>query len=129
MKVLDPEKTEVVHNGDWILSLDLKGLLEVCSKFTVARILERDDFTKRYTSHTPIALHEFLYPVMQAYDSVIDRRPTWRWVAPTSSSTCSQGASSWRRWAWSPRWPSACPCWKAPTAFARCPSPTATTSA
>lgn len=71
MKVLDPEKTEVVHNGDWILSLDLKGLLEVCSKFTVARILERDDFTKRYTSHTPIALHEFLYPVMQAYDSVM----------------------------------------------------------
>lgn len=71
MKVLDPEKTNVVHNGDWILSLDLKGLLEVCSKFTVARILERDDFTKRYTSHTPIALHEFLYPVMQAYDSVM----------------------------------------------------------
>ena len=71
MKVLDPEKTNVVHNGDWILSLDLKGLLEVCSKFTVARILERDDFTKRYTNHTPIALHEFLYPVMQAYDSVM----------------------------------------------------------
>ncbi len=71
VKVLDPEKTTIVHNGDWILSLDLKGLLELCSKFTVARILERDDFTKRYQSHTPIALHEFLYPVMQAYDSVM----------------------------------------------------------
>ena len=71
MKILDPEKTTVVHNGDWILSLDLKGLLELCSKFTVARILERDDFTKRYQSQTPIALHEFLYPVMQAYDSVM----------------------------------------------------------
>ena len=70
MKILDPEKTNVVHNGDWILSLDLKGMLELCSKFTVARILERDDFTKRYQSQTPIALHEFLYPVMQAYDSV-----------------------------------------------------------
>ena len=70
MKILDPEKTTIVHNGDWILSLDLKGLLELCSKFTVARILERDDFTKRYQSQTPIALHEFLYPVMQAYDSV-----------------------------------------------------------
>lgn len=70
MKILDPSRTEVVHNGDWILSLDLKGLLELCSKFTVARILERDDFTKRYRSKTPIALHEFLYPVMQAYDSV-----------------------------------------------------------
>ena len=69
--VLDPEKTTVVHNADWILSLDLKGLLEIASKFTVARILERDDFTKRYQSHTPIALHEFLYPVMQAYDSVV----------------------------------------------------------
>ena len=70
MKILDPEKTTIVHNGDWILSMDLAGLLQVCSKFTVARILERDDFTKRYQSQTPIALHEFLYPVMQAYDSV-----------------------------------------------------------
>ncbi len=70
MKILDPEKTTIVHNGDWILSLDLKGMLELCSKFTVARILERDDFAKRYQSQTPIALHEFLYPVMQAFDSV-----------------------------------------------------------
>lgn len=70
MKILDPEKTTIVHNGDWILTMDLKGLLSVASKFTVARILERDDFTKRYQSQTPIALHEFLYPVMQAYDSV-----------------------------------------------------------
>jgi tyrosyl-tRNA synthetase len=70
MKILDPEKTTIVHNGDWILPLDLKGLLSLCSNFTVARILERDDFTKRYNSHTPIALHEFLYPVMQAFDSV-----------------------------------------------------------
>ena len=70
MKILDPEKTTIVHNGDWIFSLDLKQMLELCSKFTVARILERDDFTKRYQSGTPIALHEFLYPVMQALDSV-----------------------------------------------------------
>ncbi len=71
MKVLDPTKTKIVHNGDWILSMDLGKLFEIASKFTVARILERDDFTKRYQSHTPIALHEFLYPVMQAYDSVM----------------------------------------------------------
>jgi tyrosyl-tRNA synthetase len=71
MKVLDPERTTVVHNGDWILSMNLERLLEIASKFTVARILERDDFTKRYNSHAPIALHEFLYPVMQAYDSVM----------------------------------------------------------
>ncbi len=71
VKVLDPDRLEIVHNADWILSMDLERLLELCSKFTVARILERDDFTKRYQSKTPIALHEFLYPVMQAYDSVM----------------------------------------------------------
>ena len=70
MKVLDPEKTKIVYNGDWILNMGLKELLELCSNFTVARILERDDFTKRYKAQTPIALHEFLYPVMQANDSV-----------------------------------------------------------
>ena len=70
MKVLDPEKTKIVYNGDWILNMSLKELLELCSNFTVARILERDDFTKRYKAQTPIALHEFLYPVMQANDSV-----------------------------------------------------------
>ncbi len=102
MKILDPEKTTIVHNGDWILSMDLAGLLQVCSKFTVARILERDDFTKRYQSQTPIALHEFLYPVMQAFDSV-QSRPTSRWAAPTSFSTCSLAASSWRRWALEPQ--------------------------
>lgn len=73
VKILDasPDKLTICHNADWILSMDLKRLLEVCSKFTVARILERDDFTKRYNAQTPIALHEFLYPVMQAYDSVM----------------------------------------------------------
>ncbi|MCI1665643.1 MAG: tyrosine--tRNA ligase [Atopobiaceae bacterium] len=70
-KILDPDKTSIVHNADWILTLDLKELLGLLSKFTVARILERDDFEKRYKSQTPIALHEFLYPVMQAYDSVM----------------------------------------------------------
>ncbi len=70
-KVLDPERLTIAHNADWILSMDLEKLLSICSKFTVARILERDDFTKRYNAQTPIALHEFLYPVMQAYDSVM----------------------------------------------------------
>ena len=70
MKILDPEKTTIVHNADWILSLTLEDMLGLLSKFTVARILERDDFNNRYTNHSPIALHEFIYPVMQAYDSV-----------------------------------------------------------
>lgn len=69
-KILDPEKTELRFNADWILSVDTKKLLELMSKFTVARILERDDFHNRYTNNQPISLHEFLYPVMQAFDSV-----------------------------------------------------------
>lgn len=71
VKVLDTQRLEIKHNADWICSMDLEKLLSVCSKFTVARILERDDFSKRYHAQTPIALHEFLYPVMQAYDSVM----------------------------------------------------------
>ena len=71
MKILDPTRTTVVHNSEWILSLDMAGLLELLSSFTVARILERDDFSKRYQGGLPIALHEFIYPVMQAYDSVM----------------------------------------------------------
>jgi len=70
-KILDREKTTLVHNSDWLLPLDLEKLLALTSNFTVARILERDDFQKRYTTNQPISLHEFLYPVMQAYDSVV----------------------------------------------------------
>lgn len=70
-KVLDPAKTTLRYNSEWILGLDMEGLLKLLSNFTVARILERDDFHNRYTSGQPISLHEFLYPVMQAYDSVV----------------------------------------------------------
>ena len=69
-KILDPSKTEIVWNSEWIYKLDLQGLLELTSNFTVARILERDDFHNRYTNQQPISLHEFLYPTLQAYDSV-----------------------------------------------------------
>ena len=70
-KILDPEKTTLRYNSEWILDLNMEKLLSLLSNFTVARILERDDFHKRYTGGLPIALHEFLYPVMQAYDSVV----------------------------------------------------------
>ena len=70
-KVLDPEKTTLRYNSEWIFALNMEGLLKLTSNFTVARILERDDFHNRYTSNLPISLHEFLYPVMQAYDSVV----------------------------------------------------------
>ena len=66
-KVLDPEKTTLRYNSEWILDLDMEGLLKLLANFTVARILERDDFHNRYASGQSISLHEFLYPVMQAY--------------------------------------------------------------
>lgn len=71
MKILDPEKTKIVHNGDWLKPLDLAQMLGIMSKFNVARILEREDFHKRYTNEQSISLHEFIYPVLQAYDSVV----------------------------------------------------------
>lgn len=70
-KILDPDRTTLRCNSEWILSLEMADLLKLLSNFTVARILERDDFHKRYTEGRPIALHEFMYPVMQAYDSVV----------------------------------------------------------
>ncbi len=70
-KILDEEKTELVWNGSWLTTLNLEELLKLASNFTVARILERDDFSNRYKQEQPISLHEFLYPVMQAYDSVM----------------------------------------------------------
>ncbi len=70
-KILDKEKTIIRFNGDWLLNLTLKDLVFLSSHFTIARILERDDFFNRYKSGTPIYLHEFFYPVMQAYDSIV----------------------------------------------------------
>lgn len=69
-RVLDPEKTEVRFNGEWLELLNLEQVLRLASTITVARMLERDDFQNRYTHNTPIGLHEFFYPLMQAYDSV-----------------------------------------------------------
>jgi tyrosyl-tRNA synthetase len=69
-KILDPEKTEVRFNSDWLAPLKFEDLIRLCSKYTVARILERDDFSKRYKEGVPISVHELLYPLAQAYDSV-----------------------------------------------------------
>lgn len=69
-KVLDPAKTKVVFNSEWLSKLNLKDILKITSSMTVARMLERDDFSKRYKSGVPISLVEFLYPLMQGYDSV-----------------------------------------------------------
>jgi tyrosyl-tRNA synthetase len=68
--VLDADKTEIRYNSEWCDPLGARGMIELSAKYTVARILEREDFTKRFQSNTPISLHEFLYPLMQGYDSV-----------------------------------------------------------
>jgi tyrosyl-tRNA synthetase len=68
--VLDPSKTEIRYNSEWCDPLGSRGLIQLAAKYTVARMMERDDFTKRYAAGTPISVHEFLYPLMQGYDSV-----------------------------------------------------------
>ncbi|MGC2167176.1 MAG: tyrosine--tRNA ligase, partial [Gallionella sp.] len=69
-KVLDPEKTEVVFNSTWMDNFSAADLIKLAATHTVARMLERDDFSKRYRSNQPIAIHEFIYPLVQGYDSV-----------------------------------------------------------
>jgi len=69
-RILDPEKTEVRYNGEWLELITLEEVLHMAATTTVARMLEREDFKNRYTNHIPIGLHEFFYPLMQAYDSV-----------------------------------------------------------
>jgi tyrosyl-tRNA synthetase len=69
-KVLDPEKTEIVFNSGWMDKFDAADLIKLAATHTVARMLERDDFSKRYKNNQPIAIHEFIYPLVQGYDSV-----------------------------------------------------------
>jgi tyrosyl-tRNA synthetase len=69
-KILDPEKTEVRFNSEWLQPLRYEELVRLCSRYTVARILERDEFSKRFKDGVPISVHELLYPLAQAYDSV-----------------------------------------------------------
>ena len=69
-KVLDPDKTEISFNSKWLMKLGYEDMIRLCSHYTVARILERDDFSKRYKGGQPISVHELLYPLAQGYDSV-----------------------------------------------------------
>jgi tyrosyl-tRNA synthetase len=69
-KILDPEKTQILFNSEWSDKLGAEGMIRLASRYTVARLLERDDFSKRMKNSQPIALHELLYPLMQGYDSV-----------------------------------------------------------
>ena len=114
-KILDPEKTLVDFNSRWMKPLSAQGLIELAAKHTVARMLEREDFHQRFTNHAPISIHEFLYPLVQGYDSVA-LGPMWNWAAPTRISTCWWAGNCSGNMARSPRWSSPCPCWKAWTA-------------
>ncbi|MGH8446453.1 MAG: tyrosine--tRNA ligase, partial [Solimonas sp.] len=69
-KILDPEKTTIEFNSRWLDKLGAEGMIRLAAQHTVARMLERDDFAKRYAGNQPIAVHEFLYPLLQGYDSV-----------------------------------------------------------
>ncbi len=69
-KILDKEKTKIVYNSEWLNKMNFKDVLELTGKYTVARLLERDDFSNRFNNKTPIGVHEFMYPLMQGYDSV-----------------------------------------------------------
>lgn len=69
-KILDREKTTIVYNSEWLKSMNFEDILSLAGKYTVARILERDDFAKRYAAKQPIGMHEMFYPLMQGYDSV-----------------------------------------------------------
>jgi len=70
-KILDPDKTEICFNSTWFETLGASGMIQLASRYTVARMMERDDFSKRYNNNQPIAVHEFLYPLCQGYDSVM----------------------------------------------------------
>jgi tyrosine--tRNA ligase len=72
-KIIDKDKTEVYYNSEWLGKMSFADVIELASKCTVARMLERDDFNNRYTNHQPLSVHEFFYPLMQAYDSVAIR--------------------------------------------------------
>lgn len=69
-KILDPEKTNIVFNSTWLSELGTEGIIKLAGKYTVARMLERDDFSKRFREGVPIYIHEFIYPLLQGYDSV-----------------------------------------------------------
>ena len=68
--VLDPDKTEIRYNSEWCDALGARGMIELAARYTLARMLERDDFTRRFKAGNPISIHELLYPLMQGYDSV-----------------------------------------------------------
>ena len=117
-KILDPDKTELRRNSDWLAALGFADLLKLTSQFTVARILERDDFSKRYESQQSISLHEFLYPVAQAYDSVAVEADV-ELGGTDQLFNLLAGRELMEKQGMEPQVASRCRCSRAPTAFRR----------
>ena len=90
-KILDPQKTVVDFNNRWLGKLTGQDWIKLCSKYTVARMLERDDFAKRMKEQRPISMHELLYPLSR-HTIPWRWKPMWNWAAPTRNSICSSGA-------------------------------------
>ena len=93
-KVLDPARTEIRYNSEWCEPLGAAGMIRLASRYTVARMLERDDFAKRFRASQPIAVHEFLYPLMQGYDSVARTRSSTCWSAASCRRTSGRSRSA-----------------------------------
>ena len=70
IKILDKDKTKIVFNSEWLSKMNFEDIIKLTSKYTVARLMERDDFKNRFENNLPLSMHELLYPLMQGYDSV-----------------------------------------------------------
>ncbi len=127
-KILDPEKTKVVFNSSWLNELGCGGMIGLASKYTVARMLERDDFHKRYSTQQPIAIHEFLYPLIQGYDSVAMKADV-ELGGTDQKFNLLMGRELQREWGQTPQCVLTMPRWKAWMASTRCRNHWATTSA
>lgn len=102
-KILDPDRTQVVFNSQWMSEVGATGVIRLAAKHTVARMLEREDFNKRYKTGQPIAIHEFLYPLIQGWDSVALKADVELGVRIRNSISWL-GASCRNKKAWSHRW-------------------------
>jgi tyrosyl-tRNA synthetase len=124
-RILDPERTEVRYNGDWLSQLSFENIIELGSNFTVQQFLARDNFTLRYNRGDPIWLHEFFYSLMQGYDAVALQADV-QLGPPSSSSTSWPGASSRKQQDSVRKLPSHSPSSWAPTDTFACPRASAT---
>ena len=127
-KILDPERTRVAFNSSWLAPLAAADVIRMAGQVTVARLLSREDFAQRYEAERPIHLHEFLYPLFQAQDSVALRGRRRDGRAPTRPSTCWSAGTCSGRWGRSRRSRSPCRSWWGPTGSRRCRRASATTS-